>query len=63
MLAAIAHKMIPMLKQLEANDIAALLLPLEDGTHEMEWAELKIYTKSICEKMLKLIDKLDKEAA
>lgn len=63
MLAAIAHKMIPMLKQLEANDIAAMLVPLEDGTHNMGWDELSAYVSQTCEKMFGLIAKLEKEAA
>lgn len=62
MLGAIAHKMIPMLKQLEANDIAGLLIPLEDGTHNMDWHELSVYVKKTCEKMFSLIEKLENEA-
>ncbi|MGV3461322.1 MAG: hybrid sensor histidine kinase/response regulator [Flavobacterium sp.] len=63
MLGAIAHKMIPMLKQLEANDIADMLIPLEDGTHDMDWEELAEYTSHVCGKMFELIRKLEKEAA
>lgn len=62
-LSAIAHKMIPMLKQLEANEIAAMLVPLEDGAHSMSWAELGDYVRNICNKMFSLIEKLEKESA
>ena len=62
-LSAIAHKMIPMLKQLEANEIAAMLVPLEDGAHSMSWAELGDYVRNICDKMFSLIEKLEKESA
>lgn len=63
MLAAIAHKMIPMLKQIEAHDIAAMLAPLEDGTHSMNSQELVNYVTLACEKISRLIEKLEKEAA
>lgn len=62
-LGAIAHKMIPMLKQLEANEIAAMLVPLEDGAHSMDWEELGDYIRNICDKMFSLIEKLEKESA
>ncbi|MCR5861509.1 ATP-binding protein [Flavobacterium sp. J372] len=62
-LGAIAHKMIPMLKQLEANEIAAMLVPLEDGAHSMDWEELVDYVRNICDKMFSLIEKLEKESA
>jgi signal transduction histidine kinase/CheY-like chemotaxis protein len=62
-LAAISHKMIPMLRQLEANEIADMLIPLEDGTHAMGWAELHNYVKTVCDKMFTLIEKLEQEAA
>lgn len=62
-LARIAHKMIPMLKQMEVNTIAALLLPLEEKTLSGSPAEVLQYCKAICVKMDELCDMLGREIA
>ncbi|MFP9100694.1 hybrid sensor histidine kinase/response regulator [Flavobacterium sp. RHBU_24] len=62
-LARIAHKMIPMLKQMEVNSIAVLLLPLEEKTLTLSPAELLQYCKGICAKMDELCDMLGREIA
>lgn len=62
-LAQIAHKMIPMLKQMEVHSIAALLVPLEEGTYEMDSAELAAYANDICNRMLVLCQRLQLEIA
>ena len=62
-LAHIAHKMIPMLKQMEVNSIAALLLPLEEKTLALSPAGLLQYCKDICAKMDELCDMLGREIA
>lgn len=50
-LSATAHKMIPMLKQMEVHSIANLLVPLEEGTHGMQWEELETYIQGICDRL------------
>ncbi|KOS07551.1 hypothetical protein AM493_17010 [Flavobacterium akiainvivens] len=62
-LAQIAHKMIPMLKQMEVDSIAAMLLPLEEGTYELTPEELTAYTEDICKRMLVLCQRLELEIA
>lgn len=49
-LAETAHKMIPMLKQMEVYSIVELLEPLEDRNHDMDWPALKIHVDIICKK-------------
>jgi signal transduction histidine kinase/CheY-like chemotaxis protein len=62
-LAQIAHKMIPMLKQMEVDSIAAMLVPLEEGTYEMTHEELNAYAEDICRRMLVLCQRLQLEIA
>ncbi|WP_116786976.1 hybrid sensor histidine kinase/response regulator [Flavobacterium psychrotrophum] len=62
-LARIAHKMIPMLRQMEVCSIAELLLPLEEGTLNLTSTVLLDYCKKICEKMSELCNLLQKEIA
>jgi signal transduction histidine kinase/DNA-binding response OmpR family regulator len=62
-LAQIAHKMIPMLRQMEVNSIADMLLPLEEGTHEMNPEAVKAYAEDICKRMLLLCQRLQLEIA
>lgn len=49
-LAETAHKMIPMLKQMEVHSIVELLQPLEDGNHDMDWPALENHVDTICNK-------------
>ncbi|NMH29653.1 hybrid sensor histidine kinase/response regulator [Flavobacterium silvaticum] len=57
-LSALAHKMSPMLKQLEANSIVQLLEPLEHKKIEMNKTQLKRYVLVICKKMEALFEGL-----
>lgn len=60
-IAEIAHKMIPMLKQMEVHSIANLLMPLEDRTLNKEWFEVENYVDNICQQMEKLCNLLKEE--
>ncbi|ALM49744.1 hypothetical protein AMR72_13035 [Flavobacterium psychrophilum] len=60
-LAEIAHKMIPMLKQMEVFSIVELLLPLEDRVIDMEPSELTAYVNRLCSKLETLCLELAKE--
>lgn len=60
-LAQVAHKMIPMLRQMEVDSIADMLLPLEEGTHEMDAQQLKAYAEDICRRMVVLCQRLQLE--
>ena len=60
-LAEIAHKMIPMLKQMEVHSIVELLIPLEDRTHHMKWDELEVYIDDIAVRMQQLCDAFTNE--
>ena len=62
-LAETAHKMIPMLKQMEVHSVADLLIPLEERTLEMDSAELQQYIEHICDKMEELCEQLFGEMA
>lgn len=62
-LARIAHKMIPMLLQMEVYSIAGLLAPLEDKTLELDAIEMAQYCKDICCRMDLLCEQLQKETA
>ena len=62
-LGRIAHKMIPMLRQMEVNSVAGLLLPLEEKTLSLSTLGLLQYCKDICEKMDGLCSQLQKEIA
>ncbi|PZR18843.1 MAG: hybrid sensor histidine kinase/response regulator [Flavobacterium psychrophilum] len=60
-LAETAHKMIPMLKQMEVHSIYTLLEPLEDRTHTMSWPEVKDYVNDICARLEALCEAFEKE--
>jgi signal transduction histidine kinase/CheY-like chemotaxis protein len=60
-LAETAHKMIPMLRQMEVHSIANLLMPLEDHTLNKEWPETQEYINKICERMTEFINELNIE--
>lgn len=50
-LAETAHKMIPMLKQMEVHSIVELLLPLEDKVMDLSREELVNYIAILCHKL------------
>jgi len=50
-LAEIAHKMIPMLKQMEVHSIVELLIPLEDRLLDISKSELTDYIIDLCGKV------------
>lgn len=60
-MAEIAHKMIPMLKQMEVYTISDLLEPIEDQALEYDKEELKNYVEVIFQKLSVLITELQKE--
>src|SRR6218665_288767 len=60
-MAEIAHKMIPMLKQMEVFSISGLLEAIEDKTLKLDAGEMKNYVENICEKMDALAIKLKLE--
>ncbi|RYF37337.1 MAG: hypothetical protein EON97_01365 [Chitinophagaceae bacterium] len=60
-LSALAHKMTPMLKQLEAWQIVRLIEPLEHRKLDMGKAEVSEYVSVICEKMQELFEGLSVE--
>jgi signal transduction histidine kinase/DNA-binding response OmpR family regulator len=62
-LAQIAHKMIPMLRQMEVHSIAALLLPLEENTLNASPEEMARYADEICKRMQVLCNSLQMEIA
>lgn len=55
-LAETAHKMIPMLKQMEVHSIVELLVPLEDMTYDMDWPLLEKYVDSVTDKIKELCE-------
>ena len=61
MVGQIAHKMIPMLRQMEVFSIAERLLPLEDGTLQLIDKELVLYIEDICRRVAELRDRLEAE--
>lgn len=61
LMAETAHKMIPMLRQMEIHSIADLLVPLEDRSLKMEWHEMQEYIDAICKRMTELIRQLQAE--
>lgn len=63
LMAETAHRMIPMLRQMEVHSIAGLLMPLEDGATGLNWAELDTYITDIIGRMKELCRALEKEAA
>ncbi|MFP5438447.1 MAG: ATP-binding protein [Bacteroidia bacterium] len=62
-LARIAHKMIPMLLQMEVYSIAELLSPIEDKTLQLDAIQMIAYCKDICCRMEVLCEELQKETA
>ncbi|AWH86815.1 hybrid sensor histidine kinase/response regulator [Flavobacterium album] len=58
-----AHRMIPMLKQMEVHSIAGLLMPLEDRATGLDWPELESYINRICGEVQELCNALEKEVA
>ncbi len=61
--AVIAHKMIPMLRQMEIYSIADLLAPLEDRRLIMDTEELVEYIEDVCSRMKTLINALKADIA
>ncbi|MCY1216975.1 Sensor histidine kinase RcsC [compost metagenome] len=60
-MAEIAHKMIPMLKQMEVYTISDLLEPIEDQTLGYDKEDLEKYVEVIFQKLSVLISELEKE--
>lgn len=60
-MAEIAHKMIPMLKQMEVYTISDLLEPIEDQTLDYDKENLENYVETIFQKLSVLISELEKE--
>jgi CheY-like chemotaxis protein len=60
-LAETAHKMIPMLKQMEVFTIAEMLIPLEDRTLEYSTQEMNEYINNICCRLETLVENLAEE--
>lgn len=54
----VAHKMIPMLKQMEVYTISDLLEPIEDNVLDFDKSQMEDYTKQIFEKLDELVEKL-----
>jgi len=61
MVAQLAHKMIPMLRQMEVHSIAERLFPLEDRNITLDAAELQLYIDDICSRLSELCEKLEGE--
>jgi signal transduction histidine kinase/DNA-binding response OmpR family regulator len=57
----VAHKMIPMLKQMEVYSISDLLEPIEDQSLEYDKEEMEKYVAIIFQKLSVLIFELEKE--
>lgn len=57
----VAHKMIPMLKQMEVYSISDLLEPIEDQSLEYDKEEMEKYVAIIFRKLSVLISELEKE--
>lgn len=62
-IAETAHRMIPMLKQMEVHTIANQLMPLEDQTMDMTWDQMENYVSDIVQQMENLCSLLKKEVA
>jgi len=60
-MAEIAHKMIPMLKQMEVYTISDLLEPIEDQTLGYDKEDMEKYVGVIFQKLSVLISELEKE--
>jgi signal transduction histidine kinase/DNA-binding response OmpR family regulator len=61
--AQIAHKMIPMLRQMEVHSIVQKLVPLEDKSVLLNATQLVTYTDDICNRVTYLCEKLQEEVA
>jgi signal transduction histidine kinase/DNA-binding response OmpR family regulator len=61
LVAQVAHKMIPMLRQMEVNSIVKKLLPLEDGTTNFNHEKLQSYIEDICSRVEILCERLAEE--
>ncbi|MBN9282795.1 MULTISPECIES: hybrid sensor histidine kinase/response regulator [unclassified Flavobacterium] len=59
--AQLAHRLIPMLKQMEAYAIVDRLIPLEDKTLDLKAADCTVYLKTLTDQMNNLIEKLNIE--
>lgn len=62
-MAETAHRMIPMLRQMEIHTIAALLEPVEERKLNMDWEETGVYIAGICARMKELTLQLAREVA
>lgn len=60
-MAEIAHKMIPMLKQMEVYTISDLLEPVEDKALDLDENQIKDYMNVIFEKLQQLVSELKKQ--
>jgi len=61
-LAEIAHKMIPMLRQIHVHNVAALLEPFEERAYDSnDWPAIEAKVKEVCELMRELCLKLTSE--
>jgi len=59
--AQVAHKMIPMLRQMDVNTIIARLLPLEERTLHFKDGDLQLYIDDVCKRVSELCMKLEAE--
>lgn len=59
--AQLAHRLIPMLKQMEAYAIVDRLIPLEDKTLDLKATDRTVYLKTLTDQMNNLIEKLNIE--
>lgn len=62
-IAELAHKMIPMLKQMEVHSVAEMLIPLEERTMNLTKEARIAYIKEVCTKMKELCESLKEEFA
>lgn len=62
-IASVAHKMIPMLRQMEVYSIVKLLDPLEDRKINGDWIRVEEQVYLVCDRMNELINKLKEVTA
>lgn len=62
-ISATAHKMIPMLRQMEVHEIVSLLEPLEENPDELPASERRQRVETICLRMKSLCSALQQEVA
>ncbi len=60
-IAELAHKMIPMLKQMEVHTVAEMLIPLEERTLELDKDSRISYINQVCAKMEELCNSLQEQ--